>query len=263
MVLVVVYHAVANDGHVAVTQFVILFDEVLLVFFVSFWCELLRFQERAERTGLVCLGEDTLFEQSTLDFREFEVVVAVDEDIAYLHLVFLVDIYIEYDLVFLSHVVSLHDVYLGVFVTFVVEIFLCENFGSVDHVRSDLRPLHDAELRLHVLPFRLLDAVIVDVAHPWAESKVEAKVYFRANERVCRYANLREESMSPVSFHSFCDFLSGHTDFLTDGKSRESSKHVVLVSLDAFYRYSADGTSSWSSGVRYFRIDYNILCFCR
>ena len=135
-------------------------------------------------------GEHSFFEQSALDFREFEVVVTVDEDVSHLHLVLFVDIYVEYDLVFLSHVVSLHDVDFGVLVAFVVKVFLCEYLCAVNHVWSNLRPLHDAEFRLHVLTFRLLDAVVVDGAYSRAQREVEAEVNLRTDEGVCRDCHL-------------------------------------------------------------------------
>ena len=68
-----------------------------------------------------------------------------------LHLVLLVDIDIEDNLVLLGHVVPLAYVYLGIVESLVVEVFLCECLGACYHVRRYLRTLQQSEFLLHIL----------------------------------------------------------------------------------------------------------------
>ena len=67
MLGVVVPHAVCDDGSVAVSEFVVFLDELLLVGLPALGCELLGFEEGGELAGLMGLGEGTFLEQTALD----------------------------------------------------------------------------------------------------------------------------------------------------------------------------------------------------
>ena len=153
-VLVVVGRdAVGYDACVAIAVFVVFLYEVLLVFLISFGSVFLRLEEGVELTRLVGLCQRALGEERTLDFLQRHLVVSDDGDLVDFHLLFLVDFDIENHHVLLRHIVALTYVYLCVVEAFVVKVFLCQHLGSRNHVRRDLRTLHEAEFLLHVLSF--------------------------------------------------------------------------------------------------------------
>ena len=192
MVVINIPHAVLLDSHITVTQFIILVDEVLLGSLVSLIREFLRLEEWIQLSGLIHLGQDTFFEQSTFDFGSLKTLVSLDDDFANFHLVVLVDIYIKYDLVFPHHVISLLNINFCILISLVVEVFLCEDFGTVNHVRCNLASLHDTEFRLHILTFWLLQAVIVYSADTRAQCEVKCEVHCITNDRVGWDSNLWE-----------------------------------------------------------------------
>lgn len=77
MLVVNVPYAVFNDGGIAIAKFVILVYKVLLISLISFGGIFLRFKECRQLAGLVCLGEGTLCEQSALNLRVAQVLVAL------------------------------------------------------------------------------------------------------------------------------------------------------------------------------------------
>ena len=186
MLLVVVPHAVFQDGGVAEAVFVVFVDEVLLVGLPALGGEFLGFQEGGELVGLVGLREGAFGEEAALDLGVGELLVAFDDNLVHAHLLFLVHLYVEYHLVLVGHVVALRDVYLGILVAFVVEVFLGQVFGAVYDVGRHLSALDDAQLGLHVLTFRLLQADVVDGGDTRAGGEVDVQVGLRAHDGVGR-----------------------------------------------------------------------------
>ena len=146
-------YGVFDDGGIAVTQFVILIDEGFLGLFVAFGGELLGLEDVLQLAGLVDLAEGALFEQVTLDLVVFQLLVALEDDAAHLHLRLLVNIDIENHLVLAGDVVALHNLNLCILITLVVEVFLGQNLSAVEHVGGNLAAFHDTKLSLHVLTF--------------------------------------------------------------------------------------------------------------
>ena len=162
MLLVVVPNAVGQDGGITVTIFIVFLYQILLVFLPPFRGKLLRLEDIGKLTCLMGLGEGSLAEHSTLDFRIRQVVIALDDNVAHLHLLFLVDDNIENYLVLVRHIITLVDGNLGIFVTLVVEIALGQDFGTVEDVWRHLPTLDDTQFLLHILTLRLLQTDIVD-----------------------------------------------------------------------------------------------------
>ena len=90
------------------------------------------------------LLEHTLGNQRTLDFLVAEEVVAVDDDVAHLHLRLLVNVNIQDDHVLVGHVVTLGDGDDGILVALAVKILLCQDLGTVNDIRMKTHALHHA-----------------------------------------------------------------------------------------------------------------------
>ena len=165
------------------------------------------------------LGEAAFLEQAALDFLGRQLLVAFKDNAAHLHLRLLVDAEVEDDLVVARHVVTLGDFYLGILVAFLVEVFLGQNLGAVQHVGSHLTALDDAKARLHLLTVRLLQTVIVDFADSGTGGQMDTEVDFGTHDGVGSNGHLREESMLPVALDSLCDFRSWNGDGLSDAQS--------------------------------------------
>ena len=162
MLVVNVPYAVFNDGGVAIAKFVILVYKVLLISLISFGGIFLRFKECRQLAGLVCLGEGTLCEQSALNLRVAQVLVALNDNLAHLHLLLLVNLDVKYHLILSRYVVALAYVYLSILITLVVEIVFGQQLSTVYHVRRNLVALKKSELCLKVLTFRLLHTYIIN-----------------------------------------------------------------------------------------------------
>ena len=156
------------------------------------------------------LAECAFGKERTLDFIGLQVLITFKDKVAHLHLGFLVDVDIQDNLILARDVVALHNFNFGILVAFGVEIFLSQNLGAVNHVRRYLRVLHDAELGLHVLALRLLQADIVDFADARPQGQMYAEVYLRAYNGVGRNLHTREESVTPVALHGLGNLLSGN-----------------------------------------------------
>ena len=131
-------YGVFQDGCVAIAQLVVFVDECLLGLFVTFGGVLLGLEEVAELARLVDFTKGTLLEHVTLDFAVGELVVAFENDLAHLHLRLFVDVDVEDNLVFAGDVVALDNLDFGIVIAFVVEVFLCQNLRTVNHVGRNL-----------------------------------------------------------------------------------------------------------------------------
>ena len=115
-----------------------------------------------------------------------QLTVTIEDDLANLHLGFLVDAYIKNHLVLASDIIALRDVYLGVVIAFVVEVFLGKDLGAVNHVRSNLTAFHDTQLCLHVLLLALLQTIVVDGADTRTGSQMDAEIHLATHDGVGR-----------------------------------------------------------------------------
>ena len=85
------------------------------------------------------------------------------------HLVLLVDVYVEHHLVGTLHL-ALYNVDLGILVSLVIEVFLGQDLRTVYDVTRQTHAFHHTQLRLHILTFSFLDAVVVDGRDTGAQS---------------------------------------------------------------------------------------------
>ena len=131
-------HGVFQNSCVTIAQFVIFIDECLLGLLITFGGVLLGLEDVAELAGLVDFTKGTLLEQVTLDFLVGELVVAFENNLADLHLRFLVDVDIEDDLILAGDVVALDNLDFGIVIALVVEVFLGQDLRTVNHVGRNL-----------------------------------------------------------------------------------------------------------------------------
>ena len=190
MLIIEVPHRVFEDGGVAVTQLVILLYEFLLVLLVTLGGVLLRLEETGQLACLVNLCKGTLAEQSAFYLVVREFLVALDDYLVNLHLLFLVYKDVENHLVLGCHIIALCYLDISVLITLVVEIFLCQYLGTVNHVRRNLRAFQQTQFLLHILALTLLQTDVVDGAHARTECEVEMQVSLVANDGVGTYGNL-------------------------------------------------------------------------
>ena len=127
-------------------------------------------------------AKGTLAEHRTLDFLVCQLFVALEDDMANFHLRLLINIDVEDDFVLTRHVVALDNLDFSILKSLVIKVFLSQDFGAVYHVWRNLCTFHDAELRLHVLTLRLLQAIIVDGTDSWTGGQMDAEVYLRPHQ---------------------------------------------------------------------------------
>ena len=219
MVVVNIPHGVFKDDGIAIAQFVVFVYQCLLGLFVTLGRELLGLEDVAQFAGFVDFSEGTFLDQRALYLARLQFLVAFEDDVAHLHLRLFVDAEVQYHLVLARHVVALGDVDDGIVVSFLVEILLGQNLGAVQHVRCNLRTLHDAQACLHVFTFRFLQTVEVDGRSTRPCGQVDAQVYLRPHDGVGRDGYFREEAVLPIALDGFGDFRARHFDSLSHGQS--------------------------------------------
>ena len=219
VVIVVVADGIFNDACIAETEFVVLVNQCLFGLTVTLVGKLFRLEEVRELSCLVDLSKGTLAEKRTLDFTVLQLIVTFEDELVNLHLLLLVNLHVENHLIGLFRVVALGNFYLGVLIAFLVEISLCQDLRTVDHVRSDLTASHDTQFSLHILALSLLDADIVDATDAWTHAEVYAEVDLAAHDGVGGDTHLREESVAPVTFHCFGNLGAGHFYLLAYAKT--------------------------------------------
>ena len=91
MLIISIPNAVADDGGVSETIFVVFVDEVFLIFGPTLRSVFLRFQDVSQLTGFMRFFECSLSEERSFDFFVTELFVAVDYDLADSFLLFFID----------------------------------------------------------------------------------------------------------------------------------------------------------------------------
>ena len=219
MLVIDIPHAVLEDFGITVTVFVVLGDEVLQVLVPTFRGKLLRLEEVTELSGFVRFLESSFREESSFQLLIGQLAVSVDDDVADFHLLFLVDIDVEDNRVLVGYIIALADIYLGILITLVVEVFLGKCLGTVEHVRSNLSALDKAKFLLHILAFALLQTDIVDVRYTRTNLQIDMQVDLVSNDRVGCYRHIGKQSMLPVALNRFRNLIARECYFLSNGKS--------------------------------------------
>ena len=86
----------------------------------------------------MCFSKGTFGKECTFNFRIFQLLITFNDNFAHLHLLFLINVDIKYNLILLGYVFTLSYFYISVLKTLIIKVFLCENFSAVNHVRRNL-----------------------------------------------------------------------------------------------------------------------------
>ena len=131
-------------------------------------------------------AESTLGEHLSLDLAIGEFFISLDDNLVYFHFLLLVYLEIQDNVVFIGHIITLTDGDFGIFVPFVVEVFLCQDFGTVEDIGRHLASLDNTEFCIHIVAFRLLQSDVIDGRYAWPHIKVDKQIDFVANNGVGR-----------------------------------------------------------------------------
>ena len=167
-------NTVFDDHCVTVSQFVILVDDKLFVFFIFFVDELLGSEQVFQLTFFVGLLHHTF------QFRSLDGFVSNDGNLVYFNFFLLVDIYINNHLVIVCYIVFLRNDDFCILKTFIIEVTFNQSFGTIHEVRGDLAAFDKAESCFKVLSFRLFHTVITNLRDTWPLRKIDFQPYFIA-----------------------------------------------------------------------------------
>lgn len=130
------------------------------------------------------LGAYTGHKPRSFDFLGRKGMVSFNGNRVYLHLGLLVDVDVHDYPVGCRHIVPLQNAHLGILVTFVIEILLDKEFGTVYHIRGQLIVLQQTDTLLQIFPFALLYADIVNLRHARTLRQLNAQEGFVADYTV-------------------------------------------------------------------------------
>ena len=253
-------NTIGNNLRIAESQLVILINQVLLVGSPTFRSIFLGLKERRQFTGFMRLGKSTLLQETTFNFGCLQEFISFNIDMAHFHFLLLVDEHIQDDLILSCHILTLVNGDFSVLITLVVKVLLGQNFGTVDRVGRELQSLEQTQFRFHVLPFRLLQAQIVDGRHTRAHFQGDMQIGFVAHQRVDIQLNLREKTMFPITLHGIRDYRTREFHLLPHSQSGDTREHIVFIAFHTRNIDTANRHGARCSGICHFRILYLILC---
>ena len=154
-----------------------------------------------------------------MKLSSLDVVITRNVNLVDLHLLLFVDVHINNHLVLLVQVVALDDFSLGILETFIIEIALDDNLGTVHHVRRNLNTLHDTDFLFQVLLLTLSHTVDVDFRHTRSRSENDFQVETVVLNLFGFDADRRKESMLPIALHSSGNFITRKCHLFSNGES--------------------------------------------
>ena len=107
-------------------------------------------------------GKGTLRKESTFNLAIREFLIARNSYLVNLCFLLLIHHYVEDDMVLFCHIITLINLYISILETFVVKVFLGQDFSTVYHVRCQLSTFHHTQLLLHIFTLTLLQTDVVD-----------------------------------------------------------------------------------------------------
>ena len=250
-------HALLVEGHyavgyqegIAVTQFVIFVDEVVLGFLVLLVDKLLRTEPATHVLAFVYGLQHAFGDKGTLDFLLWQVVVTGDVDVVHLHLVFLVDVYVHDDIAGFGGIIASQDVEFGILVALLVEVSLTQNLCPGNGVGRHLVFFHNAQFLFQILAFALLHARIVDSGNARVRGKVDVEVGRIANNAVDGDGHIAEESVAPISTNGIGDLFAGDGNLIAHLQTRQSDEQVVVVVCCSRYGDASEDAFAWSATI--------------
>ena len=212
------HHAVCHNLCVAITELVIFLNDALFVLGIFLFNELLGLEQTLE-TLFVGFLQQTAREEVTMKLSSLDVVITRNVNLVDLHLLLFVDVHINNHLVLLVQVVALDDFSLGILETFIIEIALDDNLGTVHHVRRNLNTLHDTDFLFQVLLLALSHTIDVDFRHTRSRSENDFQVETVVLNLFSFDADRRKESMLPIALHSSGNFITRKCHLFSNGES--------------------------------------------
>ena len=260
MLVIKVADTVFQDLSITITILIILVDQLLLIFLPALRCKLLSLEERRQFACLVGLGESTLGEESTLDLAVREFLVSIDGNLMNFDFLLLIHHHIQDDLSLVGNIVTLVDLDIGILESFVIEIFLGKNLGTIQHIRSHLGTFHHTQFLLHVLTLALLQANIVDIGDARTHCQIDMQINLLPHDGVGSNSDLGEQSMLPIALHCICNFIARYIDSISDSQARDTRKHIIFISFHSRHIDATNEQATWIARIRDVGIHDLVLC---
>ena len=167
LLLIVVHHTIRNQDGVAVTELIILRDQVLLIVLILLGRELLG-AEHLEDTGFPVVIEAELLVRllhRLLQRAGGQFLITLEIDPVDLCLLVLVDIDIDNHLTLVRGIILLLNIDLDILKALIIEETLDDRLRTVHHVRCNLITLPQSETSLQILTFAFLDTRIMHLRY--------------------------------------------------------------------------------------------------
>ena len=223
LVVIVVYHAVAENLGIAVAKLVVFVDDELLVGLVVVGDKLLLAEKLLEASALIGLLHHAL------ELAVAEHLVTVDVDFVHLHLVVLIDHNIHNHLVLLAEVFLLIYAHGCVLEALAIVVFLDNLACTGSDIGRNLVALGEAKSQLDILALALFHAYVVDFRDTW----LLAKLYFEPRLVAADFLHLDfhrgEELLAPEALCRHLDFITGNLHLLSHRKTRVANDDIILI----------------------------------
>ena len=219
---------------ITITQFVILVNNELLVFFVFFFDELFS----AEKIDQLVLFVG--FFHDTFQFLVRQDSISINRNLIDFNLFLLVNDNIYVYLVFIPINHFLNDFDFCILEPFIVKMSLNQQFRTVDQVWCDLTTFGQSQLCFQIFAFTLFDTNVLDISDTRTLRQDDFQINLVAYNLFCFDSYIREQTMSPVTFNGSCNVITRNSDCLTDRKTGKTNEYIVLIVLDTFYLDSTD-----------------------
>ena len=166
-----------------------------------------------------------------------------------LYLVLSLDIHVHDNLIGSTGIVSLYNVYFGVFVTLFRKIPSSQNLSTVNHVGSQLIVFHQSYLFLQVVLLVLPHTVEVDFRDARTLCQLNVEITGVADEAVDTDCHVAEQTVSPVTFHCFCYLFARNLYLLPFSQSAQTNKETFVVVLHAVNGDCTDVVLPWCAAI--------------
>ena len=253
--LIMRHHAVFQNHGIPISQFVILLNQVFLVFLVLFLNKFLRTEPTAGTSFLVGLLENAWNEHRSFYLLRAQSMVPLDRNGVYLHLLFLVDADVHDGLVRCGHIIPLQNLDFGILVSLFIEILFNQELRTVYHVRSELVVFQQTDTVFQIFTLSLFHTAVIDLRHTRTLCQLDAKENLVFHHAIRFYRNIREQTVTPETLDSISYFFPRNIDFLADRKPRQPDKHIIVIVLCSLHGNSSDSVGTGHTGIFYGWLD--------
>ena len=235
LLLIVVHHTIRNQDGVAVTELIILRDQVLLIVLILLGRELLG-AEHLEDTGFPIVKKAELLVcllHRLLQYVGRQFLVSLEIDPVDLCLLVLVDIDIDNHLTFIRRIILLLDINLDILKALIIEETLDNRLRTVHHVRCNLITLPQSETSLQILTLTFLNTRIMHLRY----TRPLFQLYFQPDLVALDFRgqdlDIREQTMFPEPLDRSCHLITRHRNLFADRQARKANQHKIIIVLHA------------------------------